>query len=102
MAATHRDLRARVSTGEFREDLLYRLEVVTIDIPPLRHRRGDVPELVAHFLAQGRNSLAAVGQWRDSRRRQWKRLIEYHAWPGNVREAPSTWWSGSCGVAARR
>jgi two-component system response regulator HydG len=84
IAATHRHLRERVSSGAFREDLLYRLEVVTIDIPPLRHRRDDIPALVDHFLAQSRarqprSPVERIGS--DAMRR----LLD-HPWPGNVRE----------------
>jgi two-component system response regulator HydG len=84
VAATHRDLRARARTGEFREDLLYRLDVVTIEIPALRHRREDIPALVDHFRARaaskhGRSPTPQVS--RDAM----DRLME-HAWPGNVRE----------------
>ena len=50
VAATHRDLKALVSSGQFREDLLFRLDVITVDVPPLRQRLADLPELVAHFL----------------------------------------------------
>src|SRR5262249_26332197 len=52
--ATPRDLRARVSRGLSREDLLYRLDVASVEIPPLRHRREDIPTLTAHFLAAAR------------------------------------------------
>jgi two-component system response regulator HydG len=84
IAATHRDLRERVSAGAFREDLLYRLEVVTIEIPPLRHRRDDIPQLVAHFLADSlgrepRSPVRCVGP------EAMRRFLE-HTWPGNVRE----------------
>jgi two-component system response regulator HydG len=84
IAATHRDLREQVSSGAFREDLLYRLEVVTIEIPPLRHRREDIPALVEHFLAQSRtrqprSSVERIGS------EAMERLLE-HSWPGNVRE----------------
>lgn len=54
VAATHRDLRERVVQGQFREDLLYRLDVVSIDLPALRHRREDIPLLVDHFLSKSR------------------------------------------------
>lgn len=54
VAATHRDLRDRVAQGLFREDLLYRLDVISIDLPALRHRPDDIPSLVEHFLASAR------------------------------------------------
>ena len=84
LAATHRDLHARVAAKAFREDLLYRLDVVAITLPALRQRRGDLPELIAHFLAKARakhpkspvERLAPEGL---------QRLLD-HGWPGNVRE----------------
>jgi two-component system response regulator HydG len=84
IAATHRDLRERVSSAAFREDLLYRLEVVTIEIPPLRYRREDIPELIEHFLVESKarhpqSPVECIGT--DPLRR----LLE-HSWPGNVRE----------------
>ena len=84
LAATHRDLRERVAAGAFREDLLYRLEVVSIDLPPLRHRREDISALVGHFLAEAkartpRSPVERIGP--DAM----QRLLE-HSWPGNVRE----------------
>jgi two-component system response regulator HydG len=84
LAATHRDLRERVTAGAFREDLLYRLEVVAIEIPALRHRREDIPLLAERLLAEARAKHPAspvVGIAPDAM----ARLIE-HAWPGNVRE----------------
>ncbi len=84
IAATNRDLEGMVARGEFRQDLFYRLNVVRITLPPLRHRRGDIPLLVRHFLkryaarmdlpeppAVGPEVLEALGR---------------HDWPGNVRE----------------
>jgi two-component system response regulator HydG len=84
LAATHRDLRARIAEGSFREDLLFRLEVVPIDIPPLRARRDDLPALLEHFLADARARHASskvTGFGKDAL----ARLLDY-AWPGNVRE----------------
>jgi len=83
VAATNQDLRAALEQGTFREDLYYRLNVVPIEIPPLRERQEDIPFLAEHFvrkLASGSGSRvesiteAAI-----------QRLLEYH-WPGNVRE----------------
>jgi two-component system response regulator HydG len=84
IAATHRDLRERVTSGAFRQDLLYRLEVVTIEIPPLRHRRDDIPALIEHFLAESKarqvkSYVERIGAG------AMRRLLE-HSWPGNVRE----------------
>ncbi|MBI1948755.1 MAG: sigma 54-interacting transcriptional regulator [Deltaproteobacteria bacterium] len=79
IAATNRDLRSMVARGEFREDLYYRLAVVTIELPPLRERKEDVPVLVDHFLTGmglDRSALPAGAM---------ERFLE-HPWPGNARE----------------
>jgi transcriptional regulator with PAS, ATPase and Fis domain len=83
VAATHRDLSALVRKGAFREDLFYRLNVVRIELPPLRRRREDVPLLVDHFVArfnrtQGR-SVPGVSP-------EAMALLLAHDYPGNVRE----------------
>ena len=84
IAATHRDLRERVAAGAFREDLLYRLDVISIEIPPLRRRREDIPELTFHFLeeAKAKHKASPV---RTLSPDVLARLLEY-GWPGNVRE----------------
>jgi two-component system, NtrC family, response regulator HydG len=84
VAATHRDLRERSGSGAFRQDLLYRLEVVTIDIPPLRQRRDDIPLLIAHFLAasKARHPQSPVERIGTDA----MTLLLDHPWPGNVRE----------------
>jgi len=84
IAATHRDLRERVHAGTFREDLLYRLDVVTIEMPALRHRRQDIPLLVERFLAEAKAKHARSPVERFSPEAM-TRLAEYD-WPGNVRE----------------
>jgi two-component system response regulator HydG len=84
LAATHRDLRTRVREGTFREDLMYRLDVVSIELPPLRHRREDIPLLIEHFLADARRRHPASQVTSFSR--DALALLLDHAWPGNVRE----------------
>jgi two-component system response regulator HydG len=84
LAATHSDLRERARTGSFREDLLYRLDVVTIEIPALRHRVADIPPLVERLLAdaKGKHARSPVeGFERDA-----MATLMAHSWPGNVRE----------------
>jgi len=84
VAATHRDLPARVAAREFREDLLFRLDVVSLEIPPLRHRLSDLPQLIEHFLDRARQKHPRSGVARflpDAM----ARLVDY-GWPGNVRE----------------
>ncbi len=84
ITATHRDLRARIASGEFREDLLYRLEVIIIELPPLRHRKDDLPELIQHLLARAREKHASSPVTGFSAEALDALLA--HAWPGNVRE----------------
>ncbi len=84
IAATHRDLRERARAGAFREDLLYRLDVVTIEIPALRHRREDIPLLAERFLAESRKRHPGSPVQRFTPEAM-ARLLDY-GWPGNVRE----------------
>jgi two-component system response regulator HydG len=84
LAATHRDLRERAHAGTFREDLLYRLDVVAIEVPALRHRREDVPLLVERLLAEARAKHPGSPVERFGREAM-TRLMD-HPWPGNVRE----------------
>jgi DNA-binding NtrC family response regulator len=83
LAATHRDLRERVAGGAFREDLFYRLNVVTLRIPPLRERPEDVPVLARHFLALFARRFGVPGPTPSPE--LLARLVAY-PWPGNVRE----------------
>jgi two-component system nitrogen regulation response regulator GlnG len=83
IAATHRDLDASVREGSFREDLLYRLRVVPLKIPPLRERREDIPTLAEHFMARYAEELTGGPRWFADATIE--RLSE-HDWPGNVRE----------------
>jgi two-component system response regulator HydG len=84
VAATHRDLRRQVALGTFREDLLFRLDVIRLEVPPLRERGSDLPELVAHFFAQARKRHPTSKVERLSPA-AFDRLAA-HTWPGNVRE----------------
>jgi two-component system response regulator HydG len=83
IAATNRDLRAAVETGEFREDLYYRLNVIALTSPPLRARREDIPMLTEHFVATycAKNGKEPLAVDRDAI----AQLVAYD-WPGNVRE----------------
>ena len=83
LAATHRDLDALVAEGKFREDLLYRLSVVPIHMPPLRQRADDVPLLVDYFIA--RFGKKAGKKFRTIEKRT-AELFDAYQWPGNVRE----------------
>lgn len=83
LAATNRDLRQMVEEGTFREDLFFRLQVVTLDLPPLRERTGDLPILIDHL----------IGEMRELHEREVKgitpearTLLVRYPWPGNVRE----------------
>ena len=81
IAATHKDLADLVNRGEFREDLYYRINVIRVQVPPLRERRDDIPVLVEHFLEKH-----ARGAGRRELAPETLRLLEGYAWPGNIRE----------------
>ena len=83
IAATNRDLKEEVAAGVFREDLYYRLSVFPIELPPLRERRDDIPELVLHFLGAkqrhaGRGPETITAAAMDA--------LGAYDWPGNIRE----------------
>jgi two-component system, NtrC family, response regulator GlrR len=85
VAATHRDLRARVAAGTFREDLYYRLAVVEAVVPPLRDRKDDIPLLVERFLA-AQEPARNLGDLPPNA----LEMLRAHSWPGNVRELRNT------------
>ena len=78
IAATNRNLPERVAAGEFREDLLYRLRVIHIHVPPLRERRDDIPLLVAHLLKRAERPMEVSEDAMI--------LLQRYRWPGNIRE----------------
>jgi len=83
IAATHRNLLEEVDAGNFRQDLLYRIRIARVELPPLRARRSDIPLLVRTFLRRGRATMGKdVEQVSDAAMRK---LLDYD-WPGNVRE----------------
>ncbi|HPA96581.1 MAG: sigma-54-dependent Fis family transcriptional regulator [Acidobacteria bacterium] len=83
IAATNQNLAERLAQGTFREDLFYRINVIPIELPPLRERREDIPLLVHHFLLESSRRLGI-----EPRRISVEamRRLETHSWPGNVRE----------------
>ena len=83
VAATNADLAARLADGSFREDLYYRLKVMSVRVPPLRERRGDIPELVHHFLGSAAREMSRPAPEIDDA--ALAALMAY-SWPGNVRE----------------
>jgi two-component system, NtrC family, response regulator AtoC len=83
LAATNRDLTRAVADGQFRDDLFFRLNVVSIDLPPLRERRDEIPILTEHFL---RRYSDEYGRPYADVSPETKRLFMEYAWPGNVRE----------------
>ena len=83
ITATHRDLYAQVQSGNFREDLYYRLKVFPIRLPTLRERREDIPLLVNHFISSMNEKTGKKVQ--NLSRQTMRTLMDYH-WPGNVRE----------------
>ncbi|MFP4352538.1 MAG: sigma-54-dependent transcriptional regulator [Puniceicoccaceae bacterium] len=83
IAATHRDLAAEAGEGRFRKDLYYRLEALTLSIPPLRRRRGDIPLLAGHLL---REASEAMGRSVGSVDNEVLEAFEHYEFPGNIRE----------------
>ena len=81
LSATNKNLKEEVREGRFREDLLYRLNVITIEIPPLRQRKQDIPLLVASFLANRMKTKVKT----SISQKAMEVLMEYD-WPGNIRE----------------
>jgi formate hydrogenlyase transcriptional activator len=86
IAATNRNLKEEIQNGMFREDLYYRLNVFPVTMPPLRHRKGDIPLLVNHFVAKFNNK---IGRKIEIVSTKTLNLLEDYYWPGNVRELES-------------
>jgi len=85
IAATHRDLAAEVKSGKFREDLYFRLNVITLPLPPLRERREDIPVLINHFLDN-----FCKNKWKKTLLPEVMTVMTQYNWPGNVRELKNT------------
>jgi DNA-binding NtrC family response regulator len=87
IAATNRDVRQMVAEGKFQEDLFYRLNVIPIELPPLRERRDDIPALVEHFV---RKHAQRTGRRVDRVDDGVQTALQQYDWPGNVRELENT------------
>jgi len=87
IAATNRDLRQMVAEGKFQEDLFYRLNVIPIELPPLRERRDDIPALVDHFI---KKHAQRTGRRIDGIEDSALAGLQQYDWPGNVRELENT------------
>jgi len=87
IAATHQDLEERVRQGLFREDLLHRLNVIRLRLPPLRERSEDIPPLARHFLQKSARELGGEAKRLSP---QALRVLQAFAWPGNVRQLENT------------
>jgi transcriptional regulator with GAF, ATPase, and Fis domain len=83
VSATNKDLRKATRDGSFREDLLFRLNVIPVEVPALRERPSDIPALVAHFASLFR---VRTGRTTDDWLPEAIALLQRHSWPGNVRE----------------
>jgi DNA-binding NtrC family response regulator len=86
VAATNRDLRAMVADGRFRDDLYYRINVLSIDVPPLRERREDIPVLIDFFLKKHTRNTSRLVRGLTP---ETKRMLHDYGWPGNVRQLES-------------
>ncbi|KFA38928.1 chemotaxis protein CheY, partial [Xanthomonas vasicola pv. musacearum NCPPB 4384] len=89
IAATHQDLEALVEQGRFRADLLHRLDVVRLQLPPLRERRGDIAQLAENFLAMAGRKLDMLPKRLSSAALE---DLRQYDWPGNVRELENVCW----------
>ena len=105
IAATNRSLAERVNSGDFREDLYYRLAVVNLTLPALRHRREDIPALVRHFVKQLSERFGATDTDLPD---EVMRAMQARAWPGNIRElrnaverSMALGWAHKSGALAR-
>jgi DNA-binding NtrC family response regulator len=87
IAATNRDLKEEIKAGNFREDLFYRLNVVNLEIPPIRERREDIPLLIAHFLKELSKE---NDKYIESIDQKASLMLYNYNWPGNVREVRNT------------
>jgi transcriptional regulator with PAS, ATPase and Fis domain len=87
LAATNKDLEQAVEAGAFRDDLFYRLNVITISIPPLRERKEDIPLLVDYFLEKHRKVFKSLAAGVSD---EALKLLTDFSWPGNVRELENT------------
>lgn len=88
VAATHKDLSTLIANGQFREDLYYRLNVVPLNLPPLRERAEDIPDFCSHFLGRAAKSGMPAKKFTDDA----MAMLSRHAWPGNVRELENLIW----------
>jgi two-component system response regulator HydG len=86
LAATHRDLPKEVAEGRFREDLFFRLNVLTLNVPPLRDRLDDIAQIARHFLDRFASTVSPI----RGIARETVNVLERYRWPGNVRELENT------------